>query len=186
MVLLRAPCSAILSPLQPSIYTHLTHGLAAGIRDRLLEQRRWLRLETKLRQHGSDGEGGCDAMAVLDLERDAQSLADQRGAVHALPADFGDDATRMRAHQLRTRSALTGDEIRVVKHGFSDSGNGKRETGNVNVSTCPVSRCTFPEFRICQRHIPQRERKRRDATTIDRHSDVVGWHAAVVADPLQT
>src|SRR5712691_1824334 len=110
MVLLRAPCSAILSPLQPSIYTHLPHGLAAGIRNRLLEQ---------------------------------------RGAVHALRADFGDDTTRMRAHHLRTRSAITGDEIRVVKHGFSDSGNGKRETGNVNVSTCPVSRCTFPEFRIC-------------------------------------
>src|SRR2546425_12088065 len=95
MVLLRAPCSAILSPLQPSIYTHLAHGLAPGIRNRLLEQRRRLRLETKLRQHGSDGEGGCDAMAVLDLERDAQSLGEQRGAVHALRADFRSEERRV-------------------------------------------------------------------------------------------
>src|SRR2546427_11687743 len=121
MVLLRAPCSAILSPLQPSIYTHLTHGLAAGIRDRLLEQRRRLRLETQLRQHGRDGEGGCDAMAVLDLERDAQSLAEQCGAVHALRADFGDHATRMRTHHLRTGTPFARDELGMVEDAFDNA-----------------------------------------------------------------
>jgi len=66
-----------LSSRQAPIYTHLTDGFTARIGDGSLEQRRRLRLKTQLGQHRRDRQRRRQAVAVLDLERDAESFANE-------------------------------------------------------------------------------------------------------------
>src|SRR5436853_1973026 len=109
----RIPQSAIVSFREPPIYTHLTHGLAARIADGSFEQRRRLRLETQLGQHRRDRQRRRQAVTVLDLERDAESFANEGGAIDTLRTDLRDHASRMRTHHFRTRSAFTGNQLGV-------------------------------------------------------------------------
>src|SRR3989442_1712994 len=144
----RRPHAARISTREPSIYTHLPHRFSPRIRDRLLEQRRGLRLEAQLGEHRRDRKGRREAVAVLDLQRDAESFAHEQRAVDAFGTDLGDDATRMRAHHLRAGTTLARDQLRMQGHRFQ---HGSVEAG------------------VCERPVAQRAPGTSERPTHPRH-----------------
>src|SRR5258705_510811 len=125
-LLLRAPCSSIVSPRQPPRNTHLPHHLAARVRQRPPEQSLRLWLEAQLCEYRRNRQRRREAVSVLDLERHPESFAQQQGTVDALRADLGDDASRVGPHHVRARPPLTGEELRVHDHGFKNAELGSR------------------------------------------------------------
>src|SRR5882724_1257535 len=153
IVLLPSPLPLIFSLLQSSIYTQLPHRLAAGVHVGSSGEGGRTGPEAQRFEHGRHGERRGDRMPVSHLERDAEPVLREQGAIHALGAHFRYDATGVGAHHFSTRATLTGDEIGVTQHGVDDR-------------PAPCSRLPAPHFRIRYRHVLQREPIARHSTPV--------------------
>src|SRR5256885_9895386 len=122
-ILLLPPAgSPILLLLQPPIYAQLTDPLAARVHHRPGAERHRSPPQPQLLQHGRHRQRRRDGMPVADLDGHPQSLPRQQRAVDALGPDLDDHPAGMRAHQLGTGAALSGDEIGVTHHRLHDCG----------------------------------------------------------------
>src|SRR5213594_848932 len=122
ILLVPRPSSPILSLLQSSFYTQLPHRLAAGVHAGSRGERGRTGPEAQLLEHGRHGERRGDRVPVGHLERDADPVLGEQGAIHALGADLGNHAAGVRPHHFGTGTTLTRDEIGVAQHRFHDCG----------------------------------------------------------------
>src|SRR2546429_9637302 len=116
ILLVPRPSSPILSLLQSSFYTHPPRRLAAGVHVGSRGERGRTGPEAQLLEHGRHGERRGDRVPISHLERDAEPFLGEQGAIHALGADLGNHAARVRPHHLGTGTTLAGDEIGVAQH----------------------------------------------------------------------
>src|SRR5260221_1182561 len=149
------PVSCILLFREPPIYPHLAHRLAPRVLRGPRRQRLRLRPQPELAQHRSHRERRGHAVAVFDLEGDADALAHELSAVHALRPHLRDHAPGMRAHHLGTGPPFAGDQLGMLQHRVTD-------------------RTLEPRIREC--HADERHRKARDAAAVPGHPNPLRGH----------
>src|SRR5947208_55471 len=120
-ILIPHPPSPIISFLQPPIYPQLADFVAPRIDVVPHHQRLRLRLHPQLGQHCRHRQRRRRAVAVLDLEGDAESLRHEQRAVHSLGPDLCEHAGGMRAHQLGAGTAFPGNQVGVAEHGLANA-----------------------------------------------------------------